>query len=123
MSLIAPSTGDFLSAFLFFLVFFGILSCWTALLFGGRYVEITGEGNWLTLNKPYAFVYQQERIDLTTVQKVYMSGVGFQDRYLSFYAKGQDERADLLVRIVPLAPADLSTFADFLHRQGVAADF
>ena len=105
------------------LVPFGVMSCWTALLYGGRFVEITGEGSWLTLNKPYAFVDQQQRIDLTTVQKVYLSGTRVQDRYLSFYAKGQDGQAKLMVRIVPLAVADLHTFADFLHRQGVATSF
>lgn len=123
LCLTGPSRADSPSPFLFILLPFGFMACLMALIYGGRFAEITGEGTILSVYKPYALSDQQQSIDLSTVDKVYFSGTRVQDKYLSFYGKDKDERALSMVRIVPLAVADLASLADFLHSQGVATNF
>lgn len=123
LCLTGSSRADLSSPFLFILLPFGFMACLMSLIYGGRFAEITGEGTLLSVYKPYALSDQQQSIDLSTVDKVYFSGTRVQDKYLSFYGKDKDERALLMVRIVPLSAEDLATFAAFLHGQGIATNF
>ena len=118
-----PQQPGSLPLFPFLLLLFGVTAGLMALIFGGRFAKITTEGAILSVYKPYALVDRRQSINLTTVEKVSLSGFRVQEKYLDFSGRGKDVRTLLLVRIVPLAEEDLATFAAFLHGQGITTNF
>lgn len=120
---LGPREPGSLPLFPFLLLPFGLTAGLMALIFGGRFAEITTEGATLSVYKPYALFDRRQSINLTMVEKVFLSGILVQEKYLAFYGRGKDGRTLLMVRIVPLAGEDLATFAAFLHSQGIATGF
>ena len=123
LCMLGPREPGSLPLFPFLLLPFGFIAGLTALIFGGRFAEITAEGATLSVYKPYALFGRRQSINLTTVEKVFLSGFRVQEKCLAFRGRGKDGRTLLLVRIVPLAGEDLATFATFLHGQGIATSF
>ena len=123
MCALGPQEPGSLPLFPFLLFPFGCTAGLMALIFGGRFAEITTEGATLTVYKTYALFDRRHRINLTTVEHVFLSGILVQEKCLGFSCRGKDGRTLLMVRIVPLAEEDLATFAAFLHGQGIATGF